>query len=45
MSPDQIVYCVYTKEGKCIKEILTESFSVFLRQQIEIVAKRPVNHV
>lgn len=45
MSPDQMVTCIYAEEGKRADALFAASFSVFLRQQLGIVAKRPVDDV
>lgn len=39
MRSELIVTCVYTKSGKSAQELLLESFQIFLRREMETVAK------
>ena len=39
MRSELIVTCVYTEDGKSARALLLESFQMFLRQEMESVAK------
>lgn len=40
MRSELTVTCVYTTDGKSARALLLESFQMFLRQEMESVAKR-----
>lgn len=39
MRRELIVTCMYTEDGKSVRELLLESFQMFLRREIKTVAK------
>ena len=39
MRSELIVTCVYTEDGKSAQELLLESFQIFLRREMESVAR------
>lgn len=39
MRSELIVTCVYTEDSKSAQELLLESFQIFLRREMESVAK------